>query len=869
MRFFLFFIFLLSFSLYAAPTKLALTSRGYPSEVLLINRIMTDKKIQDEFDVLERQDMKSLEREKIISSQPLRQNFPHAELLGLISLRYDILPKSVFVELEVWDSLSRKLVQKLFPEKSPTLEADIIDALREADRKRNHQDLLGLTLEKVHPEKNITLLADWETLQHFLGDYLPAALLSYDNVVLFERNELTTILQERQVSHKIFMFAASSRIGKPEFFLGSSGNVAVKINIFDFNEVPVGNVVISDILALDFKTLKEKCAPILKLLPNTDPNDPVGEAARYFEKYQKNARYSFLVAAIALDPENPVFRKISLYNCAHFALQQYQGNENSIVRRTKTLYDPDKPPDARTKKELLTAIEKLQTEQKKRLVTMPELAEQLISTCRAIRTQKPDYPESFFPSLVLASNLLYVCGQGNRIPGDDIYREMRKIKGFGRIGFLYPGSSLFFGFFDIADAPAIREVILKELLYEIELTRLKEYWMDNIPFSYHPKMKDFYAQFPQATLSELQKENEHAPAYLNAIAKLKFLKYLCNQNTRFELLDRESQRLRIPKETIKLYNEKYYNHLYPQSTPQQAENQPSESPKPENGASNTTGLPTTEQLRQMLMNSSTERQAFELTLKLYPDKKRIKTSTNLREPIERAAFSILMTHDDFDLCNRVLQKARSPFRYEKIADFPTSMTALYKEEFYSFSPTDRKMSVMELPSGKIRELGKLDVEIPRTRGLWVPFSVTENHIIFTVNKEFLWFDKNTLALVKKQKIQIPGMALPSGGRIYVWFGDLYSCTPDGNDWKTEFSPLRSPPRFPEEKDKFSFHRISLTDEPGILWVHGNGGVYLFDFVKGKITLQEKRSDYVIWQKDNIRIFCANGRILRQTTEVKK
>ena len=69
---------------------------------------------------------------------------------------------------------------------------------------------------------------------------------------------------------------------------------------------------------------------------------------------------------------------------------------------------------------------------------------------------------------------------------------------------------------------------------------------------------------------------------------------------------------------------------------------------------------------------------------------------------------------------------------------------------------------------------------------------------------------------------------------------------------------------------FCFYKLYDSGTPGVLLFHEGRTLYRFDVNKEKIEkIDNDMRENVLWRKGNIDIINHRGRILRQTTEVKK
>ncbi|OQA82347.1 MAG: hypothetical protein BWY31_03223 [Lentisphaerae bacterium ADurb.Bin242] len=852
MKWLLFGFAVLTMSLHAAPAKLILVGKDSESK-MLVDRIAADQELSGDFEFLERQMADELLREQNISSEALRQCFPHADLLGTLRWRWDKTRKASYFEVQVIE-LGRGviLMKKELPEKKEGLLPDIIGCLKEANRKRNLPNPLCLSLKPIQKE-NMRGLAEKETLEYF-EDHLMAALLSYDNVVLMERENLELILNEREFTQKTFMLAASSRIGKSHYFLGSDGKVAWEINISDFNGVCLGTVVIPDVSETDAVSLKEKCKPIVALLNNAVPGDPVNEAARYYEEYRKKRNLFLLFAACALDPENPVYR-LRLYSIRLDKLRDsFQRSIWKLNDAKKKLKQPN--PDAGEAKRLKDVLRMEPLVQQTILTQIRETADRMQESCRLVRSKYPEHP-SLLKEYLAFSQIFSESGRNDKISAEDLYEEIRQTKSFGKPDLFIMLKINYETFYALAETPAIREVILKLLTKELEMRKTRKYSRVSIEFPHHENLKSFYASIPQEFLDRVKETKGQE----KTLRRLLFLKLLCTPGVPVDELEREREKVNgYPNENIRCYNKEYFKIV---------KDGYSDGKKPGLRQEDSERLYL--KMLELLRTENNRRKAFEMALEAFPPESLSKDKTSfLGNQLEWAVINSLLDHDD-EIHDKVLRKIGSLYYFEKLADWTGARLSLRGDELCAFFPASREISVMQLPSGTIRKLGKLELEPSRPdTNQWDGFCAAEQAFLVGFNGEVCWFDRQSLRLLKKQKLRVPGVGIPSGQRMYIPFrGSIYSCSLQGDDWKTEFSAHRESPRFREETKNFNFQRIYDSGTPGVLLFHEGETLYRFDFNKEKIEVIEKKRPWnVLWRKGHIDILLNKGRILRKTTEVR-
>lgn len=854
MRFFPFFIFLLSFSLYAAPTKLALVGKDSRS-MSIVDQVAANQALSGDFEFLERGMMDELIQEQKISDETLRQCFPHAELLGILSYVEDKrITQKIPFEFQVLDlNRGEILVKKWFPDKKEGLLPEIIGCLKEANRKRNLPNLQCLSLMPVKKETISWLAGGKDSLEYF-EVRLMDALLSYDNVVLMERENLEFVLNEREFTQKTFMLAASSRIGKSQYLLGNNGKVVCEINISDFNGVHLGTVSIPDVTDIDAESLKKKCKPIVDLLKNAIPGDPVSEAAKYYAEYKKNENLFQLFSACALDPENPVYR-LTFYFIRMRKLQEKHWRSRDRLSFAKESIKKA-GLDAKEKKLADYALRMEPVVQQTILQQERETADRMLESCRLVRSKYPEYP-SLLKEYLIASQVFSESGRNDKIPAEELYEEIHRIDAIEK-PFLFDVLAYKYSpFYDLAELPVIQNIILKLLTEELELRKTRKYYKVPLGLPQHRNLKSFYGSFPQEFLDRVKETKGQE----KSLQKLLFLKLLCTPGVPFDELERE--RNKITKDQfyfIQFYNLKYYKTIKDKIEKANSPYKDSERPYVE--------------LIESLRNDEDHRKAYEMALKIIPDPLPMRRGEALSTALGYLRASLnndILSHDD-EIHDKVLRKIGSPYHFKTLANWDGAQFSLFDDKLYAFFRAARELFVMELPSGEIRKLGKLESKSAHPEDdNWSEFCATKEAFMFFLNGKLCWFDKQSLQLTKKLELRMPNVGIPSGPRIYIPFcGSIYSCSRQGDDWKTEFLRNREPPRFPEESMNFCFYKLYDSGTPGVLLFHEGRTLYRFDVNKEKIEkIDNDMRENVLWRKGNIDIINHRGRILRQTTEVKK
>lgn len=824
---------LFSLTLTAAPTKLVVIG-----DATLADMVCAELAGSVDFELFERQEMKAILRELTLPASQLKKIFPHAELIA------EIKPRSRedrVLDLSVLNGVTgEKLVRLPLPAKLESAVQLILGGLKTANSKRVRTDLRRLLVEEVDWRTVKSILPSKE--QDFLLSRLESALLRFDDVVLLERRELDSILAERNYSHRAFKIMGSTRLGRLIFYIDDRGHVGLDIDIFDFADVRLGGCTFRDVATADQAALSSQWKTVVELLRNSEIADPKAEARRYFAlSCEKRGDRALTAAAHALDPENPIYPCYLLYFDLSRNFYEYKQSRQR-TSEAQLQFDTLRLPTDRAVLQLEQTLKREENLQSELLPQIRDDAGRIIEMCRNARSQCPDAPTLFKVLLMAAEVIDQMGGDELAIPADQLYSELCRDKRYGSVNFM---GSLQFSHSPLlllGKHPSIQELFNKLLIKEIELREMPKNQEIIIEYPHNSKMADFYASISPEIFQRLK---QIGTPQATSLVWLKFLKLLNTPNIDFKLLKEEWKYSHgFPYLALRYYNPDFCRYLSGQ--------------RPDTPFN---------RLNYQLDFCSGERKYFEIVLECYPPELGPDDDLKqMRDAIERQA--LLQAQQEYNaIYNTVLRKIKSSFRVKDLASWPLAKRYVRGDELFALIPNSGEIFILTLPAGNVKKIGT--VKLPAKARIGA-FSVTDRYVLIGCDEELWLFDRRTLSMDRRLKsLPYVEMAVLSGERIYVLHNYMIlSCSINGGDWRTEFSPYRSKPRFNLEKGLFHFDSIAESSEPGVLSVRGNWAVWSFDFNRGNIAMTTKKADpNELWSKGSLKIISAkHGRILKITCD---